>query len=156
MQHSFGRVRQLLIGGIVLGVAAGLFFMYTTPRVPLAIGVAGVTNRQPVGLAIQILVTNRTTRPLRFEASALALSAGTWCDDYRCGEGIVEAQDFTGHLVQTHETPAVVRFRFGYWKIKTRREVWFDAIRKKIGLPTPRPDWEGEIFVTEPFKLSGG
>jgi hypothetical protein len=150
----FMRRRSLLALIIIVVAALGLFFMNTRSSPAFAIGIAGVKNRQPVGLVIQILVTNRAARPLGFEASALTLSDGMWCDDYRDGrEGSVEAEDFTDFVVQTHETPTVVQVRIEYWKLKTRRERWLEDLRRSIGMRPARIPWEREAFVSEPFTL---
>ena len=150
--------RLFLIAVLVLGMTAVVFIVLnTTPRLPLAMGVTKVENRDIGGLVIYLQVTNLSSRPWRFGLMALMESDGSWSDVGASNFGLdfanVEPRATAPEMIKTHEKPAVVRFRIEYWSRKTAREKWTDRLLEKIGLH-PRPeDWHSQIMVTEPVVL---
>jgi hypothetical protein len=151
--------RLLLVALPVLAVAAGMFFVGTTPPVPpLAVGVVGVTNREIGGLVITVLVTNLTSRRFLFDATVLMDSNGFWSSansDYCTGGDFAyaEPRGITQTTVKTHETPAVVRFRVQYWRLQTAREQRLDEFWQKLGLHAAPVDRDGQIMTTDPIAL---
>ena len=131
--------KLFLIAVLVLSVVAGILFVDTTPRVPLAVGVSGVKNLPAGQIEISLWATNRTRHSFYGWVYCQRKSGGvrrTPDPDNEMPVTTVFTRpdgDWLNNVRLSQQSEPVILL-VKYDRLLTPRETWCNAVATKLGL----------------------
>ena len=146
--------KLLLLAVLVLGVVAGIFFVDTTPRVPLAVGIVGVTNLPASGTDVSIWVTNRAAKAYYLQATLQTLSSGEWVDccfpDYlERVDSLLEAREVRKEFMGGYKGSSPLRIRIRYSARHSMFRAAMDQLRDSLGFQLRLDPPKSEQLITD-------
>ena len=148
----------LLVVLILLGVVLALFFVDTTPRVPLAVSIAGTTNVAGGGVDIYFTVSNKTAQVCIFWTYPQALSDAVWFTSVEDRAAFGGTKGLVAHanseqIIYTCRNATVTRLQIRYQLVETPRQKMINDFFEKFHFGRfydHRPVYE---LTTPPFDL---